>query len=390
MYVPRARPGFHLPPIVLNGALYALAVLLALVAWGVISIARIRTDESYLTREAPGATASIDPSAFNMVAYTTRASGADHIWLMPVDGRSEPRLLATIPHINGLGVLYHAEVHGKASPHGDTIAVLAVPQADEQPTQSYAWLNLIDVSTGAVREYVGQYDALSPIAWSPDGQRVALVRSERPDESGRRETSIVEFDLANNAETVVAQFSGVFEAAPVGYSVDGSRLYLVTLDSGGSTLHAERDGAVTVVGQLSGGKTQDWTLNSDGTRLGYVEVLSTSAREYVGRAYHIGAAVAGELPPSDGLQRGVAWRPDSPIPDFGSLAGETWQLHPPPESPVFVWPLGWSPDGTSLITSIHSVTDGRVSPRYTLEMVVADRRVELEDGARFLGFVRGE
>lgn len=385
MYVPRARPGIHLPAPIRDGGLYAIAILLALVAWGVVSVARIRTDDSYLTREA--LPAAVDPSSFNLIAYTTSGVGSDTIWLKPVDG-GEPRALAEIPHI-GLGVLYAAEVHGSASPPGDAIAVLSLPQNDVQPARSYASLSIVSVATGAVREGLGQFDSLSPVAWAPDGSRLALVRSQQPDAAGRRETAIIEVDVASGTETVVAEFSSVLAAAPVGYSVDGARLYIVTVDSGGSALHVERAGAVSLVGQLSGGLTRDWALNSDATRLAYVEVLSASDRVYAGRTYHIGAAAPGVLPPAEGSQLGVAWRPDSPTPDFGSMDGQAWKLEPEPESPVFVRPLAWSPDGQALITSIHAVEDGRVQPRGTLELVVANRRVELEDGTRFLGFVRG-
>lgn len=387
MYVPPARHGLHLPEPVITAGLWILAVAIGLAAWGMLSTASIRTDDSYLTRDAP-ALFPVDPSSFNAVAYTTRGDFADQVWLHPLSGDAEPTMIATVPHIYSAGVLANADVDGAVSPRGDAIALLSV--TDSAEARSYAELSILSLTTGEMRTGFGPFDSLSPLAWSPDGLRLALVRSEPADESGRRASSIVEVDLVTGTSTVVAHFTGVFEAAPVGYSVNADRLYIVTVDNGGSTLFVEAAGELTPSGSLSGGRTRDWTLNADATRLAYIEALSASERAYVGRMFHIGVGEQSQVARIEGMQLGAAWRPGSPLPDFGSLDGEVWQLDPAPESPVFVWPLAWSPDGSTLITSIHNVEDGRVAPQGALELVVSNERVLLEDGARFLGFVRGE
>jgi dipeptidyl aminopeptidase/acylaminoacyl peptidase len=386
VYLPRPHQGFGVPPGLINLLIAGAAIGGTLVAWAAFAHGTIRTNDDYLVREAPIAPLAIDPLAIRSVAYAVPGAFSDEIRLAPLDGARAPVTIARVPHTIG------SRVQGIVSPAGERLAVLSIPQdhtlgEDASPT---AELSLIALPRGDRSVVAGRFDPLSRLEWSPDGSRIAAVRSTIVGEAGLRSASVVEVNVTTGAERHAARFDNVLEVAPVGYSIDGARLFIVVVDNGGSTLWAERDGMLRRVGSLSAGRTRDWRLSPDGSRLAYIDILSTTDRSYAGRTFVIAAgAIAGGAMP--GVQLGAAYRPGAEVADFGSPAGEAWHLEPLPEQPVFVVPLAWSPDGTTLAASIFAIEAGRIVPSSgVFELVSPSQRLTLEEGARFLGFARSE
>lgn len=377
-YLPHTHQGFHLPPALGHFLLLLCALIVPVVVW----IAFDRGSTSDESSTAAVAESEVDASSLRNVAYILPGTFSDEVWVRPLES-SVGRQVATISHIfatDGAGS------HGTASPLGNLLAVLAVAQDDEfESPYLQATLHLVPLTESTGVMAAGQFDPLSRMAWSADGSVVVLSRSGPADEAGKRSVSLVEVDVATGDERDVALLDDVLEFAPIGYTADGA-LLAVSIDASGSQLWAIADGSPELVGSLSAGKTRDWSLSPDRSRLAYVEVLSAADRAYAGRTFLLaaGRVVETELP---GNQLGAAWRPGIGTPDFGSQEGTTWVLDPPPEEPVFIVPMGWAPDGSALVASIHTIVDGRVSPEGTLQIAWPDRRVSLEEGARFLGFV---
>ncbi len=383
MYVPRSHQGFHLRPAAGNALFLAVAVLGTIFAWAAFFPHTTQTDDAYLTRRS-AAVAPGDAARFRTFAYLVPGAFEDEIRLRRLDDAAGS-LLARVHHT------FCERVRGAASPPGDRLAVLAIPQDGSlQAGTPYAELSVVSVATGERRPLEGRFDPLSTILWSPRGDRVGLVRSLPPDGTGRRSSTVVEVPVDTGAETPLASFPSAFEVAPIGYSADGARLFIVVIDANGSTLWVKRDNKLSRAGSLSGGRTRDWSLSPDGARVAYIDVLSASDRAYAGRTFGIatGASTESNEP---GNQLGVAWRPGLQVADFGSPAGSVWHITPAPAQPVFVVPLAWSPDGSALAAAIYPIADGRLDASGgSLEIVSPHRRASMEDGARFLGWVRVE
>ncbi|MGE0598076.1 MAG: TolB family protein [Dehalococcoidia bacterium] len=348
---------------------------MTLFAWLLIAPSNVGTNEVVF---------GPDISNVRSIAYTIPGAQFDDIVVQPADGSTAPRVIATVPSGGPTG----AHVRGAASPLGDTIALLWV-----SPFAVRANLSLVDTSSGEVRQVDGQFDALSEVAWSADGRRVALISTGESD--GAKRTKVIEVDTTTLLSIPVAEFEGAIQVAPVGYSFDSSRLYIVVVDARGSNLYEQSAGKSQLVAELSPGRTRDWALSPDGSRLAFIDVLGGGARNYIGRTMVIATGTI-TTQPAEKNQIGASWVPGSPLPAFGGPGG-AWQLTDPAPDAAYLVPEDWSPDGHYLVATVYaSSSDGSGPPQSALELIKrepvsgesARLRFSEAQGAAFLGWVR--
>ena len=374
MLVPPVRGhGFFLPSKLEPVLMGTFAIVATILAWAFFGASPISNGNSY------AALSPVNVGEILSIAYFAPDGVNDVLYVRQLDEPAPGRPIAAFRSTFAL----HAR--GAASPLGDSVAVLAV-----SPSYSpYASLSLLSLPAGVSRELDQPLDYLSPLAWSADGSRLAARHSALPDNSGRVSVDVVEIATATASSQVVARFENALDVAPVGYSLDGARLFVVVLDQSGSTLWAERDGRTQRVATLGPGRTRDWSLSPDGSRLAYVEAVGASERAYVGRILIIATgAVSGTVGTAN--QFGAAWLPGSQAPVFGGPGGSL-HLSENPNEGAYVVPQRWSPDGSTLVGAVYSSTNdrtGAVAP--SIEFVTPARRTRLseEPGASFIGWVR--
>lgn len=352
-------------------ALAIIAVVLTVVAWALLAARPTGTDSAFPALPAR------DVERIRSVAYTVPDGAIDRLYIRTLDGEGDPRLIASLPFA------LDARARGSASPMGDHVAVIWVPT-----TAAAARLSLFSMPDGERTDVEGSYDYLTTFAWAPDGSRLAIVGYGPSDASGRVTATVVAVDVPGGEAKAVATFESVFVAAPVGYGLDG-RLFVVTIDQRGSVLWVVRDGEVAQVAPLSSGRTRDWRLSPDGSRLAYVEVVGgAEQRRYVGRVV---LTATGRVTPAGnaGDHFGVAWIPGTEVPVFGGPGG-TLRLWGAESPHAYVVPFDWSPDGTTLAAAVYAfVSEDEVTLEPSIELVTPERRTRLADepGARFLGWV---
>ncbi|MEP6871287.1 MAG: hypothetical protein ABI939_05495, partial [Anaerolineaceae bacterium] len=335
MLVPPVRGhGFFLPSALEPVLMGAFAIAATLLAWAFFDASSISNDNSF------AALPLVNAAEIHSVAYFAPAEGNDVLYVRQLEEPAPGRPVDTFRSTFSL----HAR--GTASPLGDAVAVLSV-----SPSFSpYASLSLIRLPDGSFRDLGGPLDYLSPLAWSADGSHLATRRSTLPDESGRVSVEVIEFAIAMGTNQVVARFENALDAAPVGYSLDGNRLFVVVLDQSGSTLWAERDGRTQRVATLSPGRTRDWSLSPDGSRLAYIEAVGAGERAYAGRVLIIATGAITSTVVT-GNQFGAAWFPGSQAPVFGGPGGSL-RLSEAPNDNAYVVPQRWSPDGSTLVGAV--------------------------------------
>lgn len=367
MLVPGVRHGLHVPRSLVPLLLALSAVVIAVVAWAALSSRQSGT-ELAATPAAPLATV-------RSIAYTVPAGGADRLMVRKAVPGATPELVAVFPHFPGL----HAR--GAASPLGDQVAVLSVT------TGTYASLSVVDVRARETASVPGSFDYLSAIAWAPDASRLAAVQTST--DEGTRVARVLEVDLAVGEPKVVAEFRDPFTVAPVGYSIDGSRLFVVVVDETGSHLWERRAGQVNRLAELSPGRTRDWALSPGGSRLAFIDVLGAGSRTYVGRTLTIATGDITTQPAGDD-QFGATWAPGSPVPVFGGPGGAL-ALEDPEVEGAYVVPLDWAPAGDVWVsTVVVPGPDRTVRAEQFLELQTATTRERIaeEPGANFLGWVQ--
>lgn len=368
------RPGFRFPRASLPFGLAGFSIVMTLFAWAMFAPSHVGSDIPYATADA---------SSIRSIAYTLPGEQFDDLVVKPASGHAAPRVVASFPSGGPTG--FHAR--GSASPLGDQVAVLWIPAFATR-----ANLSIVDIASGEVRHVDGVFDSLSSTAWSPDGTRVAATSTVEIE--GKKRTSVLEIQLPDLRALPVAEFEGAIEVVPVGYSFESTRLFIVVVDPKGSNLYAERSGKLQFLAELSPGRTRDWALSPDGSRLAYIDVLGGGSRTYVGRTVVMATGAITTLP-AEKDQVGASWLPGSPLPAFGGPGG-AWQLTDPSPGSAYLVPEDWSPDGAYLVATVYSLADDRSSrPVTVLEVITREtsntpssrERVSEAVGAAFIGWV---
>ena len=374
MLVPPVRRHGVFLPAGLEPLLFGvIAVIVTVIAWAAFTASPVSNDNAYPSLPA------VSPADVRSIAYIKPGASADSLMVRRAAGEDPGSAVASFSSS------FNIHARGMASPMGDTVAVLSVSPS----TIPLATLSIVDLPSGATREAPGTFDYLSPVAWSPDGSRVAVRRSRSQDDAGRVSATVHEVGIGSAAAREVAVFENALEVAPVGYSLDGQRLFIVVVDQSGSALWVERAGRVQRLATLSPGRTRDWSLSPDGARLAFVDILGAGERTYAGRSLIIATGgIQNEA--TAGNQLGATWFPGSQVPQFGGPGGSIQLSNPPPGS-AYLIPAQWSPDGSALVATIYSASSDRAgSPSKSIELITPERRVRLsdEDGAAFLGWVQ--
>jgi hypothetical protein len=378
MFFPGVRRRvFHLPHALVPFSLAVLAICLTVAGWATFAPSRVGDSTT-----APG----IDVQSIKSIAFTVPGTGFDDLVVQPAAPGMAPQVIASFPN----DPLTRSHARGAASPQGDRIAVIWLPAL---ATAAEARLSFVDVATRRRTDIEGAFDYFTAMSWSSDGSKVALVNSK--DMDGLRTVTVYEVDVASQAKSPVAAFENVFEAVPVGYSFDGSRLFSVVIDQRGSNLYTVRAGRVELVGELSPGRTGYWALSPDGARLAFVDILGSGSRRYVGRTMTIATGAISTLP-AEKNHFGASWMPGSPLPSFGGPGG-AWQLTDPGAQNGYIVPDAWSPDGELLVATVYSQADDPAGrPLTAIEIITPTTttspssryRVSDASGASFLGWVK--
>jgi WD40-like Beta Propeller Repeat len=373
VFAPGVRQPPHFPGRTFPFVLSVLVIGGMLVAWAFLAASPLGNES--LSTPLP----LIRPESVRSVAYIVPGRERDYLYVRSIDGGS-PRILDTFPAVSFANL--HAR--GAAAPTADRIAVLSV--AD--PSKASAQMTLIDV-TGGGRQVLGvSFDYLSALGWSADGQLVAGVISQPASDGPGSGADVLVVNASTGEAAVAAHFDNVFQLAPVGYSFDRERLLVVAIDQSGSTLWAIRNGKSQKVATLSTGRTRDWSLSPDGSRLAFVDIVPAGERSYAGRTLLIATGAVTDSA-SNGNELGPGWMPGAQVPVFGGPGGGI-RLNPPSPEGDYVVPASWAPDGTTLVATIYSASSDRSAPpEESVELVTSTTRVRLaeEPGARFLGWV---
>lgn len=369
----------RLPRAVASVTLTILVIVITLVAWAAFAHSPAATDDAALTP------VPVSPAEFHSFVYSDSTPSFDTIYLRSMAPDASPRTLAVFPVVDSL----HA--HGKTSIDGEHAAVLSpassVTSSDDVTPGTLAILSL---PSGVRSEIDGDFDYHSNILWSPHGDSVLLTTPPTEPDS---HIDVIQANIITGKTLAIARFPGVFEAAPVGFSADGTRLYIVSVGKSGSVLWQLQDNKVSRVAALSAGRTRDWSLSPDGARLAFVDVLGSGTPGFVGRTLVLATGVVNSTP-ATADQLSPAWAPGSEVAVFGGPGGQL-KLTSPTAEAAYPVPRGYSPDGTGLVATIYPASDdnanatGKPDPG-SLEIVSPDQRVLLTDteGSSFFGWVR--
>lgn len=373
MFAPGVRQPSYAPRGAFPFILGALAISSTLIGWAFLGASSL-TNESAATL-AP----AISPESVRSVAYVVPGRSTDDLYVRSVDG-GRPILLATFA-----APFTSLHARGFAAPTADRMAILSVNDSSRTSAQ----LTIVGLDGEVVTVAGHDFDYLSNLAWSSDGARLAATWSQPAAEGGTSSVDVVEVSAATGVSQLAARFENVFQAVPVGYSIDGGRLFVVTIDESGSALWAVREGKPQRVATLSTGRTGGWSLSPDGSRLAYVDIVPAGDRRYAGRTLVIATGAVTESS-ATGDELGPAWMPGAQMPVFGGPGGSI-RLNPPSPEGAYVVPASWAPDGTMLVATIFSASSDRTSsPEASVELVTGTTRMPLAEdpAAQFVGWVR--
>lgn len=381
MIAPGVRPLPRIPWALSSIPLSIVVIMLTLIGWAALVHSPAATD-------ATPARVAATAADFHSIVYSDPTPTTDVMYLRSMDADAQPRLVTTFPVAGGL----HA--HGVASPAGNSVAILTADMNSTSAETASARLYVVSLPSGARSLMNGTFAYLSRLVWSPDGR---YLFATAPQAAGSDHADIVVTDTYSGMTSRAARFPGAFEAAPIGFSADGTRLFVVTVDTSGSTLWQEQDGKVTRVAVLSAGRTRDWSLSPDGARLAFVDVLGSGTPGLVGRTLIL-ATGAVNTTSSTADQLSPTWAPGSDVPVFGGPGGQLKLTSPAPAS-AYAAPQAYSPDGTGLVATIYPSTDDsgtttklQAESPGSIEIVSPTQRILLTDaqGAAFFGWVRDQ
>lgn len=348
------------------------ATVIGVGAWLLIG-ANSQSPTEPLVLPSPAASSNI-----GSIAYVLPSGREDVIYVRSREAGAEPQRVISFPSA------FNLHARGNASPAGGTLGVVTVSgNAGALATITFISLPDREIVVGA-----SPVDFLSAVVWAPMSDRVAGQLSSLPDSAGRVDVQLVETTVATGAARTLTTFEDVLLATPIGYAPDGNGLYVVTLDQSGSLVWVVgKDGGQKKLGRLSTGRTRDWRLSPDGSRIAFVEA-KVGERSYGGRVFVIATGVIRD---SGGTleQLGASWRPGSLAPDFGGPGGSL-TLNPAPDDGSYIVPLEWSPDGQTLVASVFREAEEPLAPPIeSVQVITASGRnlVSEEGGVRFLGWV---
>ena len=315
--------------------------------------------------------AEVRPADLRSVAYVSLGPGRDTIYVQQAAQGKLGKPVASFPAPFGL----HAR--GSTSPDGSLAVVL---RADALTGKGF--LAVIDLKTTTVHNIGGSLDYLTALAWKPGEPVIVSTSSSAPSEAGLVTATLTELNVETGERQAVATFDDVFEAAAVGYAVEG--LYVASIDQTGSVLYLIEDEGPRAISQLSVGRTRGWILEPGGARLAYLDVIGAgAARALIAQILLLSTGEITAVPGEDD-HVGIAWRIGAELPDVGGPGGSL-SLSGAGED-VLVVPIAWNPRGTRLLAEVSDETDEGTSTG--LEVLTSVGRIRLtEDNVTPLGWV---
>ena len=321
-----------------------------------------------------GPTSAFASAPSGNYAVVTRSEESTDV-LLAVGLNGDEREIARVAHLPGYAS------YGAVSPDNARVALVVVDGgAQARPVAS---LVVVELETGKSTKLGTGIDYLQSPVWARDGGSVVVTRTVGEGPKATVDLSRVWLD---GTQETLAEAPGVLGAYAVGFDSEG-RLVHVVIDGSGSV--AMRDGGE--IAKLGTGITRDWRLNEDGSALAYVETVSTDGVKYFARTASLVDGISAQgLAADDARQSlGVAWRPGSGQPTFGSepagiAAGVGAQGL---AAAGFDVPLAYSGDGTGLAVQRWSGSSFGEPGRGSFELVAEDgSRHTLEGFSRFLGW----
>jgi Tol biopolymer transport system component len=205
--------------------------------------------------------------------------------------------------------------------------------------------------------------------WSPDGRRLAFLRTEGDFEGGFKKVTLCVLDIESGQETVLAEVPSSWPIRPA-WSPEGTKLALLTFDDGGTRRYWDDDTATLFLVKSDGGQETlvegfhvyqtpphppNWSPDGN---------LILFHGEYEGIAGLFAIGQEGEV---SILYKGYevvspTWSPDGAQIAFINPMGNTIEVLDVQEgstrevthfAPAWVWELVWSPDGRRLLYSAH-------------------------------------
>lgn len=267
--------------------------------------------------------------------YGTEASTL--VLIDPEDPNGQRDALAEIEHATGW------DIAAAVAPSGSAAAVLALaPTLTEPRIQSALYI----VAGRRVRPLAENLDIFGGLAWSPDGNWLAVRRDE-----GMSHTILV-LNVDNGEPAAAYSVASQLAAHVVGFRDD--QLLLAVHDSNGWQLRQleidRKRRTLTRTSEilLAPQTTREWTLSPDGSDIAFT--VQNGYELWVELRSLDGAAVppivashdwqTDDFAPVEAVDRrirdaaGPAWRPD------GRLAVGRWSGRA-----GFTLPIAWSPDG---------------------------------------------
>ena len=374
MMVPGTRHRFDVPSLTAPAVAGFAALVVGVAAWGFVST------RSNLSVQAPYYTPSANMSRMTSIAYVAPGERQDVIYIRSREQGAAAQQLISFPSA------FNLHARGTASPAGDSLGIVTLAGN----SGARASLTFITLPGKEIIVAGSQFDFLTEVVWAPDGGFVAGQLSSLPDSAGRVHVDILQANAATGSVATLAQFEDVLIALPIGYSPDGARLFVVTVDQSGSWLWTVGLSGQHKLGRLSTGRTRDWRLSPDGARVAYID-SPVGDRSYSGRVFVL--ATGSVRTAQQGTEQiGATWRPGSAVPDFGGPGGSL-QLDPAASTGSYVVPIEWSPDGLVLVAHVLTAgNDPLDPPTVSTQLVSTSHRSLLSEapGASFLGWVASE
>ena len=329
--------------------------------------------------------ASAPPGDYAVVARTE--GDIDVIAVAAVNDPLNATEVARVRHLPGFST------KGSVSPDGKRVAIVAPDSGTS--SQPRASVLLIEMETGMQTQLARDVDPQAPPLWTRDGSAVVVARP-LGSASARSVVRFVRVRVDGGGEHVMSEHAGVLGAYGIGFDPRG-RFLAVVIDGRGSTL--VRDGADVLL--LTTQISRDWRLSPDGTQLAFIESNLDGGLHYQARLQALDGSGPGASAQGlgDGTQQlGVAWRPGSGGPTFGSegalatpASGQALTAASALSDGVtggggFDVPLGYSGDGTALAVNHWTGTGFAQAGKVSLQVVTDGGRTELAGFGTFFGW----
>lgn len=296
------------------------------------------------------------PDGGPLLAFTELQGKSSLLWAAAPETPARRRLLGAVAHREGYGPRV------VPSPDGSWLAATVLPP-DGADLEHDGRLLMLHAYDGASRLVLEHVNARGAPVWSPDGRSVAVKRL-LPDGP-----ELVTVEAATGAVVATAREPGAVDLFLVGWTPDGSTLYVATQTLHGFDLKALRTSqpqAPELIAPLADAAARDFRLSPDGRHLSYL------AAGLAGRPSAFAVAVLDLNRPSwdrsggkrfvtDGAPAlGAIWQPQGRGLTLALVAsdgralqtlaadGSVYPARVPSPSGGYDVPLGWSPDGRFL------------------------------------------